>query len=77
MRHPHTGSDAREAALLARVYEEYVELPGLQLTLAQASRLWHVDPTVARSALEELVQASFLRKKGDCYVRTDCERICA
>jgi hypothetical protein len=63
--------------LLARVYGEYMEMPGLQLTLAQASRLWNMQLTTSADVLNRLVDASFLRRAGDRYVRADCGRICA
>lgn len=63
--------------LLARVYGEYIEMPGLQLTLAQASRLWNTKLATSASVLERLVSASFLRRAGDRYVRADSGRLCA
>jgi hypothetical protein len=63
--------------LLARVYGEYIEMPGLQLTLAQASRLWNMKPTTSAHLLDRLVDASFLRRSGDRYVRADSGRLCA
>lgn len=36
-------------------------MPGLQLTLAQAQRLFGLDPTSCRQVIEVLVEASFLR----------------
>jgi hypothetical protein len=66
-----------DVSLLARVYGEYVEMPGIQLTLAQASRLWSAGPVDCAHALETLVEASFLRRAGDCYVRVDSGRLCA
>jgi hypothetical protein len=63
--------------LLARIYGEYMEMPGLQLTLAQASRLWNVHLTTSAYVLDRLVDASFLRRIGDRYVRADSGRICA
>ena len=41
--------------LLARVYGEYLEMPGLQLTLAQASRLWNTKLTISADVLNRLV----------------------
>ena len=67
----------REVDLLARVYGEYLEMPGLQLTLAQAARLWNSDRDTCALALETLVDASFLRCMSGRYVRADCGRICA
>ena len=51
--------------LLARVYGEYMEMPGLQLTLAQASRLWNMQLTTSAYVMNRLVDASFLRRAGD------------
>ena len=63
--------------LLARIHSEYVEMPGLQLTLAQASRLWNVDAARTAQVLETLIDVSFLRRVGNRYVRADCGRMCA
>lgn len=75
----HSNDDEREIDinLLVRVYGEYMEMPGLQLTLAQASRLWNMKPATSAHVLDRLVDASFLRRAGDRYVRADCGRICA
>ena len=75
----HSDDDERdvELALIARVYGEYVDLPGMQLTLAQASRLWNVERVACARALDTLVEATFLRRAGDCYVRADSGRLCA
>jgi hypothetical protein len=54
-----------------------MEMPGLQLTPAQASRLWNVHVTTSAYVLDRLVDASFLRRIGDRYVRADSGRICA
>jgi hypothetical protein len=72
-------SDERivDADLLQRVYGEYIEMPGLQLTVAQASRLWNVERESAARTLDLLVKTSFLRRRDECYVRADCGRICA
>ena len=63
--------------LIARVYGEYIEMPGLQLTLAQASRLWNLNLATSAHVLDWLVGASFLRRSGDHYVRADSGRMCA
>ena len=65
-----------DTALLARAYDEYVEMPGLQLTLAQASRLWHLKPAMSALVLDRLVEASLLRRSGDRYVRADSGKRC-
>jgi hypothetical protein len=46
--------------------------PGLRLTLAQAQRLWHLDPPTALALLEELVARRILKRLPDGrYVRID------
>ena len=67
----------RDADLLERVYREYLDLPGLQLTLAQAARLCDTDRETCAQALESLVDAGFLRHFADAYVRADSGRLCA
>jgi hypothetical protein len=47
-------------ALTLRVRAEYVEMPGLRLTLLQAARLFGVPPHVAHAVLDDLVRASVL-----------------
>jgi len=47
--------------LLERVRGEFNEMPGLQLTEAQAARLWGLEPTACRRVVDELVGAEFLR----------------
>lgn len=47
--------------LVNRVRAEFIEMPGLQLTLPQAARLWGLEPTACRSVIDALVQTSFLR----------------
>lgn len=36
-------------------------MPGLQLTLAQAARLWNLEPRACRDVIEALVDSAFLR----------------
>jgi hypothetical protein len=48
-------------ALLSRIRSEFLEMPGLQLTLAQASRLWGLEPRACRDIIEALVASAFLR----------------
>jgi hypothetical protein len=67
MTHPLTAfTDDR---LLRRVHGEFMEMPGLRLTLAQACRLWNVDAATSRDVLNQLVNEQFLRLSGPHYVR--------
>lgn len=51
--------------LLHRVRGEYLEMPGLWLTPAQAARLWGVEEEPARVLLEALVATGFLIRMLD------------
>ena len=52
----------RESLLLRRVRSEYLEMPGLTLTLAQARRLWHLDEASCEQLLDALIDSGFLRR---------------
>ena len=49
-------------ALVDRVRGEFIEMPGLQLTEAQAIRLWGMDAEACRQVIEALVETAFLRR---------------
>ena len=54
-----------------RIRAEYVEMPGMRLTLRQVQRLSGVDVTICQAVLEDLVRAGFLRTGIDgAYLRT-------
>jgi hypothetical protein len=55
--------------LSARIRGEYREMPGLRLTISQASRLWNVDRDLCIRALETLTQAGFLYRSGEAYLK--------
>lgn len=55
---------------VGRIRAEYLEMPGLSLTLSQAQRLWGLGPDTCRIVLESLVGAKFLTTtRRGCYVR--------
>jgi hypothetical protein len=57
-------------ATLERICAEYLEMPGLQLTLKQAQRLWGLDETTCARSLDFLVEKRFLvRNSRDRYAR--------
>jgi DNA-binding IclR family transcriptional regulator len=62
--------------LVQRVRSEYLEMPGLGLTLAQAARLLSLDQSTCARLLDALVQARFLTltSKG-LYVRPGSPRV--
>jgi hypothetical protein len=57
-----TDAMANPDFLVARVRGEYCEMPGLQLTVTQACRLWQIDTLTCEMLLEQLVQEDFLCK---------------
>lgn len=62
----------RVEEVLQRIQGEYLEMPGLRLTTAQAQRLWGLDQEMCSSLLAALVDASFLRQTRDgAYIRSD------
>jgi hypothetical protein len=58
--------------MMYRIRGEFLEMPGLRLTLDQAARLWHMDAAVCADALRRLVGDRFLmRTRHGAYVRVD------
>jgi len=61
--------------VLQRIQGEFVEMPGLRLTPAQARRLWGLDRELCDALLATLVEANFLSQTRDgAYVRTQGAR---
>jgi hypothetical protein len=57
------------AEALARVRAEFIEMPGLQLTVEQAARLWACDRALCNAVLAALVDARFLVRTRDAFAR--------
>ena len=53
------------AQLLHRIKAEYMEMPGLRLTAAQAGRLWGLDLAACLDLLERLIAERFLQQRPD------------
>jgi hypothetical protein len=51
--------------MLRRIQCEFLEMPGLRLTLAQAERLWNLDALVCESLLSALIDVQFLGRTVD------------
>jgi hypothetical protein len=61
--HRQAALDTSEVVLdevLMRVQGEFLEMPGLRVTRAQAQRLWALDAVVCEAVLSALVDARFL-----------------
>ncbi len=65
--------DSRQSKMRAvedRIMADYREMPGLMLTVAQASRLWAIDARLCEELLEHLADRHLLRRTRDgCFVR--------
>ena len=53
------------ADALSRARAEFLEMPGLRLTVAQAARLWASDSAQCHAVLTKLVETRFLVQNGD------------
>jgi hypothetical protein len=61
--------------VLQRIQGEFVEMPGLRLTAAQAQRLWGLERDVCDALLGALVDARFLTQTREgAFVRLDGAR---
>ncbi len=52
----------RDDLLARRIRSEYLEMPGLNLTLTQAQRMWNLRRDECERLLEDLVDAGFLSR---------------
>lgn len=61
--------------VLQRIQGEFLEMPGLRLTAAQAQRLWGLERDICNSLLSTLVDSKFLCQTRDgAFVRTEGAR---
>ena len=57
-------------AMVQRIRAEYLEMPGLSLTVLQAARFWGLSARTLERVLSSLVESGFLeRDKKGCYRR--------
>lgn len=58
--------------VLRRVQGEFIEMPGLRLTQAQAQRLWGLDSSACSALLKILVDSNFLfRTRDGAFMRVE------
>jgi hypothetical protein len=55
--------------LAERIRAEFNEMPGMVLTIRQASKFFGVDQDVMRSVTERLVESDFLRLSREGEIR--------
>jgi hypothetical protein len=48
--------------LIRRIRAEFLEMPGLCLTIEQAQRLWSLEPRTCEALLRFLIDSRFLRR---------------
>ena len=72
---PQASADAWHDDLVRRVRGEYLEMPGLALTLVQAQRMWNLRRVECERLLGDLVDAGFLACTPlGMFVRADSGR---
>lgn len=59
---PNSEEEVRMEHLCTRIVREYEEMPGLCLTVSQASRLWGLEADRCLELLQRLVAAGRLRR---------------
>ena len=58
------------ASALQRAQADFLEMPGMQLTEAQAARLWCFDAALCERVLDALVESRFLeRRRNSSFAR--------
>jgi hypothetical protein len=72
-----TSKSPVEHDLCARVWAEFHEMPGLNLTLPQAARLFSLDRAHCARVLDALVLSGVLATDGVGFARADSGRRCA
>ena len=65
---------AEDLDLHSRISAEFREMPGLTLTLAQASRLFSLDPARCEQVLGSLVNVGVLATNGRAFSRVGTGR---
>jgi len=70
--HTYDPTDETFTAAVRRAKAEFLEMPGLRLTPAQAQRLWALDRTLCDAVLAALVDAHFLVQSGQAsFIRAE------
>jgi len=64
-----TSTSTQDHDLHRRIQAEFVEMPGLRLTLPQASRLFNLDRTQCERVLVTLVEQHVLWQCGTMFAR--------
>jgi hypothetical protein len=54
-----TALEARVENIVSRVRGEFIEMPGLKLTFAQAQRLWGLARSTCEAVIDRLIESPF------------------
>ena len=69
---PAKASPSATDEVLRRVQGEFLEMPGLRLTEAQAQRLWGLEPALCSALLSTLIDTRFLfRTREGAFMRIE------
>ncbi|MBI2186583.1 MAG: hypothetical protein HYU37_05590, partial [Acidobacteria bacterium] len=63
-----------EGAVYARIRAEYHEMPGMRLTVAQAARLFNLEPDCCAQVLDTLVSHGALWTNGREFLASNVGR---
>jgi hypothetical protein len=66
---PPAAGEPRDRDLQSRIRAEYDDMPGLKLTLSQASRLFNVDTDTCARVLVRLIADGVLSIREESFVR--------
>ena len=62
--------------VVERIRAEFEEMPGLILTMPQASRFFGIDQDLTRSVMDQLVSSAYLRwTRGGAVARTGLRHV--
>ena len=64
------GESFDDSAVLYRIRAEFAEMPGLKLTVPQASRLFQLEAARCQQVLTFMVDTGHLVLRGNTFVRT-------
>ena len=65
------GIDPALDKAVRRAQSDFLEMPGLKLTLPQAARLWAYDAQFCSAVLATLVETRFLVRSRDTFIRAE------
>jgi hypothetical protein len=60
--------------LMKRARGEYLEMPGLRLTVAQACRLWQLDVVLCTKVFDRLMSEGFLQQTNTGFYLASHDR---